>query len=125
MTMLFSIPCYAKETSEVNPAEVSENEFDPRIEVWNAIRTTSGEIVIPAGTYIPGASSYYVRLAQTILNTLGYNCGSVDGIYGTNTKNAIINFQTSVGTTADGIIGKNTWARFRKKLDDANIVVSF
>lgn len=34
---------------------------------------------------------------------------TVDGIYGTRTKNAVAAFQSSVGLTADGICGPRTW----------------
>ena len=34
---------------------------------------------------------------------------SPDGIFGNNTKNAVINFQRSNGLTVDGIAGKNTF----------------
>jgi peptidoglycan hydrolase-like protein with peptidoglycan-binding domain len=35
---------------------------------------------------------------------------TVDGIFGTKTKNAVISFQTAQGLTADGICGAKTWA---------------
>ena len=34
-----------------------------------------------------------VKNIQTALNHLGYNCGEVDGIYGSQTRNALISFQ--------------------------------
>ena len=33
---------------------------------------------------------------------------SADGIFGVNTKNAVIKFQKSKKLTADGVVGKNT-----------------
>ena len=49
-----------------------------------------------------------VKLLQERLNTLGFNCGKVDGVFGKNTKTAVINFQHSKKLTEDGIVGKNT-----------------
>ena len=43
-----------------------------------------------------------------MLKELGFYRGNVDGIYGTQTKNAVTSFQRSVGITADGIAGSKT-----------------
>lgn len=51
---------------------------------------------------------------QKYLNSSGYNCGVVDGIYGSKTRNAVISFQKKNNLTADGIIGKNTWKKLLK-----------
>lgn len=116
LTMIFSLPCNAKEATNTGSIDKTED-IDMRKQYWVEILTTSGDIIIPIGTYIPGASSYYVRLLQCCLNTLGVNCGTADGIYGTNTRNAVISFQKQVGATADGIVGKSTWNYIQMKLD--------
>ena len=36
---------------------------------------------------------------------------AADGIFGNNTKQAVINYQKSKGLVADGIVGKNTWRK--------------
>ena len=51
------------------------------------------------------------KLLQERLNTLGFNCGSADGIFGYNTQSAVKNFQRVKGLTVDGIVGKNTWKK--------------
>lgn len=56
-----------------------------------------------------GSRSVYVLVAQDGLNTLGYKTGGLDGIFGTQTKNAVINYQKRRGLSADGIVGCNTW----------------
>lgn len=56
-----------------------------------------------------GSKGVYVLIAQDGLNTLGYSAGSLDGIFGNRTKNAVISYQQKNGLTADGIIGCNTW----------------
>ncbi len=55
-----------------------------------------------------GSSGSEVRKIQGKLKSLGYYNGSVDGIYGTKTKNAVTAFQRNCGITADGICGKTT-----------------
>lgn len=36
---------------------------------------------------------------------------AADGIFGNNTKQAVINYQKSKGLVADGIVGRNTWRK--------------
>ena len=55
-----------------------------------------------------GSRGTEVRNIQNKLKQLGYYTGSVDGIYGTRTKNAVIKFQKNCGITADGIAGPKT-----------------
>ena len=50
-----------------------------------------------------------VRTLQNALNEAGYDCGEVDGIFGTKTKNAVKAFQKAKGLKVDGIVGRNTW----------------
>lgn len=47
-------------------------------------------------------------LVQQKLKDLGYYTGSIDGILGTKSIQAIKNFQRDYGLTVDGIVGKNT-----------------
>lgn len=55
-----------------------------------------------------GSRGDEVRKIQKKLKELGYYKGSVDGIYGTDTKKAVTSFQKSCGITADGIAGPKT-----------------
>lgn len=59
-----------------------------------------------------GSKGEYVTLAQTELIQKGYSCGSfgADGQFGAATEAAVKLFQRDHGLSADGIIGKNTWA---------------
>ena len=56
-----------------------------------------------------GSRGNYVCIAQDDLNTLGYRTGGLDGVFGTQTTNAVRNYQRSRGLAVDGIIGCNTW----------------
>jgi len=55
-----------------------------------------------------GSSGDEVKSIQRKLSSLGYYKGSVDGIYGQQTKSAVTSFQRNCGITADGICGKQT-----------------
>lgn len=55
-----------------------------------------------------GSRGTEVKNIQTRLKNWGYYNGSVDGIYGTATKNAVIKFQKKNGLTPDGIAGPAT-----------------
>ena len=62
-------------------------------------------------TLLLGSRSSDVKTLQEMLNAKGYNAGSVDGIFGRNTRAAVIAFQNANGLAADGIVGKLTWAK--------------
>ena len=61
-----------------------------------------------ARTLKVGSRGEDVRQLQQNLNTLGYNAGKPDGIFGNGTKSEVIRFQKTYGLSADGIAGKNT-----------------
>lgn len=52
---------------------------------------------------------------QDALNYLGYNTGSIDGIFGNKTRSAVVSFQRANGLSADGIVGCATWRRLTNK----------
>lgn len=55
-----------------------------------------------------GSRGAEVTQIQTKLKRWGYYTGNIDGIYGTQTLNAVKYFQRKNGLTVDGIAGKNT-----------------
>lgn len=55
-----------------------------------------------------GSRGDEVRSIQKKLKSLGLYSGSVDGIYGKNTQEAVKKFQRQCGLTADGIAGTKT-----------------
>lgn len=57
-----------------------------------------------------GSRGEEVRKIQQKLKNWGYYSGSVDGIYGTQTQNAVKYFQRKNGLSVDGIAGKKTLA---------------
>jgi len=66
-------------------------------------------IMWPQVNYSYGSTGSNVALIQSQLTICGFYPGSADGIFGSKTKSAVINFQNSRGLTADGIVGFNTW----------------
>ena len=56
------------------------------------------------------ARGIYVLVLQDALNALGYNTKTLDGAFGTNTKNALLAFQRNNGLSVDGICGCATWS---------------
>jgi hypothetical protein len=57
-----------------------------------------------------GSRGDAVRALQEKLNSLGYNSGAADGIFGVKTEAAVKQFQKAKGLTADGIVGVKTSA---------------
>ncbi|QRG66091.1 spore cortex-lytic enzyme [Brevibacillus choshinensis] len=51
---------------------------------------------------------------QYRLQMLGYYNDNLDGIYGSNTANAVRAFQRNYGLTADGVVGDDTWRVMKK-----------
>lgn len=58
-----------------------------------------------------GSRGENVVYLQRKLTNLGYHVGGVDGIFGVNTCNAVIDFQTDQKLQADGVVGAKTWAK--------------
>lgn len=56
-----------------------------------------------------GSSGASVKRLQTKLGAAGFNVGKIDGIFGTQTREAVINFQNTNKLVRDGIVGKRTW----------------
>ena len=54
-----------------------------------------------------------VKCVQKYLNSLGYDCGSVDGIFGIKTENGVRKYQAANGCLADGEITakQKTWKK--------------
>lgn len=55
-----------------------------------------------------GSRGSEVRQIQNKLKQLGYYKGNIDGIFGSDTRKAVISFQKSCGLKADGIAGPKT-----------------
>ena len=61
-----------------------------------------------AATYRQGSTGEQVRVIQSKLKNWGYYDGSVDGVFGSQTTQAVKYFQRNNGLTPDGIVGPAT-----------------
>lgn len=61
-----------------------------------------------AATLRVGSSGEEVKTLQTKLKRWGYYTGSIDAVFGSGTKKAVIAFQKKNGLTPDGIVGPAT-----------------
>ncbi len=70
----------------------------------------SGNVsAIGVATLKQGSTGSDVKTVQQRLKNWGYYTGSVDGIYGSQTKKAVEYFQRKNGLTVDGIVGTQTY----------------
>ena len=56
-----------------------------------------------------GSRSSYVRFLQNLLQSKFIPTGNIDGIFGSQTLNAVRAFQQENNLSVDGIVGDNTW----------------
>ncbi len=73
-------------------------------------RVAETAVAVDAAVLRQGSTGSEVKEVQRRLKQWGYYSGSVDGVFGAGTKKAVIAFQKKNGLTADGIVGKSTYA---------------
>ena len=61
--------------------------------------------------YAVAAVVFNVLILQDALNALGYSTQTLDGVFGGNTRNALVAYQRDNGLSADGVVGCGTWTR--------------
>lgn len=61
-----------------------------------------------------GAIGDAVKQLQETLNSLGFDCGDADGIFGSNTKDQVIKFQQKYNLEDDGIAGPLTLGKLEE-----------
>lgn len=92
---------------------VKKEKLSAKVTHWAIPRGLSGTVpTTDKPTIRRGSSGEYVTLAQTLLIQRGYDLApyGADGKFGAKTETAVKAFQRDNGLTADGIIGRNTWA---------------
>ncbi|HKL94319.1 MAG TPA: spore cortex-lytic enzyme [Clostridia bacterium] len=80
----------------------------------------SNVIVAEAAVLKQGSTGSAVRTVQTRLKNWGYMSGSVDGIFGLKTKNAVKYFQRTHGLYQDGIVGAKTASKLGVSLSGSS-----
>ena len=81
---------------------------------WVHVDRRTGKPACQSGGYpilSKGNKGVYVAVLQDALNTIGYTAGTIDGVFGNNTYNAVVNFQKNNSLKPDGIVGCNTWTK--------------
>jgi hypothetical protein len=78
--------------------------------------TTSAGVAAPTTALKPGDTGPEVRVLPAALADLGSWAGTIDGQYGPATTQAVKNFQTAHGLTADGVCGPKTIAALKNAL---------
>ena len=61
-----------------------------------------------------GSSGPEVLELQEMLDSIGYACGTPDGVFGNLTAYAVKSFQRDNNLTVDGVVGPATWAALEK-----------
>lgn len=102
--------------------------------LWRALQSKYGTPSKFLGTSNPSVSSSAgsnllkegsrgdaVKDLQNQLNSLGYNCGTADGIFGSNTLAAVEAFQGDNGLDVDGIVGDKTRAALKNAKSKADV----
>ena len=62
-----------------------------------------------SSTLSQGSNGSLTRYLQHLLDALGYDV-DIDGIFGTTTYEAVVEFQNDHGLDADGVVGGGTWS---------------
>lgn len=57
-----------------------------------------------------GQSGEWVQYLQQMLQQAGYWQGEADGEFGDDLEQAVMQFQSAYGLTADGMVGASTWS---------------
>ena len=127
LMVVTALPVYAGSADSINCDETKASKILPK-------EDTKGHCWWPSypeppmgtelGTWM-NYSSNYVKWLQECLNMLGYNCGTVDGWYGNNTRNAVRSFQQAKRLVADGIFGDNTHMAIMLSISDGPVQYYF
>lgn len=80
---------------------------------WVHVDKRYGNPACSAGypTLRENSRGVYVLILQDALNALGYGPLSLDGIFQTKTRRAVLNYQRDNGLSQDGIVGCGTWQK--------------
>ncbi len=113
---------FRRSTYVMNDRKHSGNKGGARRIPWAALLALALALMVPlcalayrSDTLRSGMKSEAVKQMQEALISLGYLGGTPDGIFGTNTENAVKKFQRANGLKADGLAGTQTLALIYEK----------
>jgi peptidoglycan hydrolase-like protein with peptidoglycan-binding domain len=67
-----------------------------------------------------GESGEWVQYLQQLLQPAGYWSGDADGTFGDELEQAVMQFQSARGLSADGVVSETTWAALTGETADAS-----
>jgi len=88
--------------------------------LFNVTYTPIENFVFP--TLRVGSNGNLVKYLQFNLKIAGYDVGAVDGVFGNQTRNAVVAFQQANNLTPDGIVGRATWFRLNNLNPQASVL---
>ncbi len=101
----------------MTPIEILRNYYGDDIEIVTNAPVAEVEDSVPEAPLGFGSAGVEVALIQRRLNRISANYPAIpkiypaDGVFGTETENAVRAFQEIFNLTADGIVGRATWYR--------------
>ena len=87
---------------------VKQFQNDQNLTVDGVVGSLTWKALLPE-TIRRGSIGNDVERLQIILNEIGYGSLVIDGIFGSNTEEAVKNLQKDVHLEVDGIVGSLTW----------------
>lgn len=99
----------------LTPFQILQNYYGNDIEIVSDVPIQDINIPAPQIPLRLGSSGPFVQLLQVRLNRISRNFSAIpkiyptDGVFGTETENAVKEFQRVFNLTPDGIVGNATW----------------
>lgn len=93
------------------PSTILDYEGKDGVEIVSKTYSLGDRVLSLKKPYMEGTD---VKQLQTSLNSIGFDCGKADGIFGSKTDTAVRNFQERVCITVDGKVGSETISAIKR-----------